>query len=178
MDILKHHPRYNELCTIYGELPATLEKTANKQEDGIDPGSLEARIVKFTFCMVTESGVVEKSKELPCSMDIYQTKGVVGRIFGIRPLGCKLILESEEPDDPSQEDWSCDEMEQDKGEDDKKSGNNSNDPNLDADPAKNIHELNPLPAPKTIREEELLDSTRKLNYYISVKTAHVRVELR
>ena len=183
MSVLGDNPRYDELCKIHGELPATIEEATRDQGNEIDPGTLEARLVKFTFYMVTEAGVVEKHQELPHSMDIYQTKGVVGRLFGVRPLGCKLVWETEELDRGSQEEWSCDEDEEDESEDGERASMDEKESNFTTQPAQSPATKSdpnatfPL-AKNPVKEEELVDGTRKLNYWIEDKVARVRVVLR
>lgn len=95
--IIAKHPRYVELCEIHGE-PAVPRK-----KEVMNPNFLEARLIEFTFympasTMVSQTEVIEKKRELPKGLDAYRLKGVVGRLFGVRPLRLQLIWETGEWD--------------------------------------------------------------------------------
>ncbi len=149
--------RYAELCEVYGE-PAMLRRADEKTSVGA--GTLEARIVKFTFYSTIEGVMSEKKKDIPCSADTYRVKGIVGRLFGIRPSRCRLVWEMGEwdPVGPEEEGWSCSEEDDDgKGlivDDEKKKG------------------------AWVKREVELLDSTKDVGFWIDSREARVRIELR
>ncbi|TAQ88541.1 hypothetical protein B7494_g3162 [Chlorociboria aeruginascens] len=96
--IISQHKRYAELCEIYGA-PVVVRK----DNASIDPDFLEARLIKFTFHMPanTQAGQGEAitiEKEIPKGFDIYRVKGIVGRMFGLRPLSIRLIWETGEWD--------------------------------------------------------------------------------
>lgn len=83
------HPRYEELCGIYGE-PDVIRR------DEINPAFLEARLVNVTFHGPGDLG--REMRRIPKSFDVYAVKGVAGRLFGLSPLGLRLIWETGEWD--------------------------------------------------------------------------------
>ncbi|KAE8452380.1 hypothetical protein EG329_001080 [Mollisiaceae sp. DMI_Dod_QoI] len=110
------HKRYAELCEKYGQ-PTIARKTT----DTINPGFVEARLIKFTFYLPpgAKDEQVERvtiSKEIPKSFDVYRVKGIVGKMFTIPPLSLRLIWETGEWDPVAgyeeEEDSSDDEEEQ------------------------------------------------------------------
>lgn len=162
--ILTEHPRYPELCAIYGE-PAALKK--KDKSTGIAPGTLEARIVEFTFYSIIDGNMVEKKKDIPRSFDVYRIKGIVGRLLGVRPLGCKLIWEMGEWDPVGREEdevWSCSEED---GDDDNQSRTRA----AEAGDQKSREVW-------VKREVELVDGTRDVGFWIDGREARTRVELR
>lgn len=161
--VLTEHPRYPELCTIYGE-PAALKKKA--ESTGIAPGSLEARIVEFTFYSIIDGSMVEKKKDIPRSFDAYRIKGIVGRLLGVRPLGCKLIWEMGEWDPVGKEEediWSCSEEDGDGGERGRS--------RAEAVEGKSRGKW-------VKREVELVDGTKDVGFWIDGREARIRVEPR
>ncbi|KAF4632544.1 hypothetical protein G7Y89_g5575 [Cudoniella acicularis] len=112
--IIAQHKRYEELCEIYGA-PTIVRKGA----DAINPDSLEARLINFTFYKRAkkEGGIDETitlKREIPKSFDIYRVKGIVGRMFGLPPLNIRLTWETgqwdpvagyEENEDSSDDEW-------------------------------------------------------------------------
>lgn len=161
--ILTEHPRYPELCAIYGE-PTALKK--KDESTGIAPGTLEARLVKFTFYSIIDGNMVEKKKDLPRSFDVYRIKGIVGRLLGVRPLGCKLIWEMGELDPVGREEediWSFSEEEE--GDDDQ----DRNRAEADGGDSRG----------KWVkREVELVDGTKDVGFWIDRREARIRVEPR
>lgn len=161
--ILNEHPRYPELCAIYGE------PTALKMKDksaGIAPGTLEARILEFTFYSIIDGNMVEKKKDIPRSFDVYRIKGIVGRLLGVRPLECKLIWEMGEWDPVGREEddvWSCSEEE---GDDADQSRSRA-----EADDGKSRGKW-------VKREVELVDGTKDVGFWIDRREARIRVEPR
>lgn len=161
--ILNDHPRYPELCAIYGE------PTAVKKKDGIAgiaPGTLEARIVEFSFYSIIDGNMVEKKKDIPRSFDIYRIKGIVGRLFGVKPMECKLIWEMGEWDPVGRDEddvWSCSEEE----EDDDDQGRSR----AEADNGKSRGKW-------VKREVELVDGTKDVGFWIDGREARIRVEPR
>jgi tubulin-specific chaperone E len=120
---------------------------------------------------MSNSGVneimTEKQQDIPRTIDIYRLKGIVGRLFGLRPLGCTLVWETGEWDPVKGEEdggWSCDEEEE---EEESKAKTEA-----------------PKPEPKqkkgkwTRREIELVDGTHDIGFWIEGHEARVRVELR
>ncbi|KAI5282685.1 hypothetical protein KEM54_002629 [Ascosphaera aggregata] len=91
--ILRDHPRFQELCEMYGE--QTIDR-AGLGADAINPRSLAARLVNITFYL-PESGQSVK-KEIPKTMDVYTVKAFVARQFNIPPLTFRIVWETEEWD--------------------------------------------------------------------------------
>lgn len=161
--ILTEHPRFPELCAIHGE-PTSLTK--KDESIGIAPGTFEARVVEFTFYSIIDGNVVEKKKDIPRSFDVYRIKGIVGRLLGVRPLGCKLIWEMGEWDPVGREDediWSCSE---EGGEDDDQDRNRA-----EADEGNSRGKW-------VKREVELVDGTKDVGFWIDRREARIRVEPR
>lgn len=161
--MLEENPRYTELCEIYGE-PAVLR---NGGQD-VAAGTLEAMIVEFTFYMIDKEGkmVAEKKKDVPRSVDVYRMKGIVGLLFGIRPLGCRLVWETGEwdPVKGEEEGWSCSEDEDDYDDESR----------VEKDEVMNENEKGNW----VRREMELEDGTKEVGFWIDGREARVRVELR
>lgn len=88
--ILQHHPRYRALCEEYGE-PAIIRKPKANE---VDPNSLTARLITFTF----RYGKDVWKTEIPKSFNIYAVLGVVGKHFGLAPLTLRLTWETGERD--------------------------------------------------------------------------------
>lgn len=86
--ILVQHPRYKELCDIYGE-PDVIRR------DEVNPSFLEARLITVAFHF---EGQQNKVAKIPKSFDVYAVKGVAGRLFGLSPLRVKLVWETGEWD--------------------------------------------------------------------------------
>lgn len=161
--ILNEHPRYLELCVIYGEPTAVKKKDGSA---GTAAGTLEARIVEFSFYSIIDGNMVEKKKDIPRSFDVYRIKGIVGRLFGVRPMECKLIWEMGEWDPVGREEddvWSCSEEE---GDDDDQSRSRA-----EADNEKSRGKW-------VKREVELVDGTKDVGFWIDRREARIRVEPR
>ncbi|KAH7403550.1 hypothetical protein BKA64DRAFT_669327 [Cadophora sp. MPI-SDFR-AT-0126] len=97
-DVVARHPRYAELCEKHGA-PTIVRKEAGI----INPNFLEARLIKFTFCLPPNSRVGQTEEirlegEIPMSFDVYRVKGLVGKMLGVRPLSLSLIWETGEWD--------------------------------------------------------------------------------
>ncbi|KAG6003304.1 hypothetical protein E4U21_002192 [Claviceps maximensis] len=94
--ILAQHPRYTQLCHLYGE-PEVIRRNE------INPSFLEARLVTVVFHRACEEGEYkdkdkEISRRIPKSFDIYAVRGIAGTIFGMSPLKLQLIWETGEWD--------------------------------------------------------------------------------
>ncbi|KAG7006703.1 cytosolic fe-S cluster assembly factor NAR1 [Physcia stellaris] len=158
---LRRHPRYAELCDTHGA-PAIKRETPVSDEP--KPGTLAARLTKFTFYLPpstlpatldTNSSVKEIQRELPRTVGIYKLKGLVGKMFGLRPMGLRLV-------------WETDEWDPVPGLDDDDDWGVSDEEILpDRDPSKWAR-----------REIELLDGTKNVGFWIEGAEARVRVELR
>ena len=97
--IFLDHPRWNELCRIYGEV-----NVARKYEQrGLYiPGSQGARTAKFTFELISGShdrlSELKKTKLIPLTTSTYRLLGIVSSLFDIPYLSVKLVLEMDDLD--------------------------------------------------------------------------------
>ncbi|KAI9050721.1 hypothetical protein LZ554_004841 [Drepanopeziza brunnea f. sp. 'monogermtubi'] len=96
--VISRHPRYADLCERHGPPPIT-----RKEAGVLNPNFLEARLIKFTFYVplntqIGGEGGRRAVREIPMSYDVYGLKGLVGKMFGIRPLSLRLIWETGEWD--------------------------------------------------------------------------------
>lgn len=173
-NITSQHPRFAELCNIYGA-PTVTRKAAM----AVDPNSIAARLITFTFYFPLSPSEhesaepVARTKMIPRAFDIYRLKGIVGRLFGKKPMSLKLTWESGELDPVAgyEEEWdSSDEEEIVEGE-------NNDQLHRKREDAMSADEL--VKTGKWVRREvELVDSTREVGFWIDGKEARVRVELR
>ncbi|KAI9825572.1 MAG: hypothetical protein M1826_006962 [Phylliscum demangeonii] len=191
--VLQQHPRYPALCHLHG--PPTVAR--RPAPGSINPNSLEARLIRFEFCLVRRAGSSSSSmppetkvQKIPRSFDIYRVKGVVGRLFGVRPLSTRLVLETGEwetgewdPVDRAEGEGEEEEEEEEEEEDEEGSkegegpeggGKEGED---DDGTVKARHER-PRRGRWVRRELELPDSTRTVDFWIEGREAKVRVELR
>ena len=163
--VTAQHRRYTELCEIYGapEVP-------RKQAQAINPDFLEARLIKFTFCLPANSKLgrpeaISKMREIPKSFDVYRVKGIVARMFDLKPRKLRLIWETGE--------WDPVAGYEDVGED-------SSDEE-DAD-VQNTNETGAQSIPEKgkwmKREVEIEDSTRQVGFCVDGDAATVRIEIR
>jgi len=168
--ILSSHPRYHGLCALHGA-PEIVRHAA----DEVKKGTMAERIVKFTFYLLPAGSsadeTIEKSAEIPRTVSVYKVKGVVGRLFGMRPLSCRLIFETGEWDPVGGEEgdeWSCSES-----DDDDEAGLNGGEVGKGVDDGQE-----PNRGKWVRREVELVDSTREVGFWVEGMEARVRVELR
>ncbi|KAJ3028299.1 UNVERIFIED_CONTAM: hypothetical protein HDU68_001979 [Siphonaria sp. JEL0065] len=93
--VQEFHPRYRELCGVYGEpevAPASVTSNA-----------LKDRLVVLAFCLF-EGGDVEVKrveKKVPLTMTLRALRALVGRVLGVRGGGFRMrgvggVLEAEE----------------------------------------------------------------------------------
>jgi len=164
--VTAHHRRYKELCTLYGE-PTIIRTDAAT----INPDFLEARLIKFTFHLpegtrADQDVEVTKVQEIPKAFDIYQVKGIVGKLLGLRPLSMRLIWETGEWDPVAGYE---DEEEDDSDEEEELLG-----------AATSISENGDREATGKWmkREVELEDCTRQVGFCVDGMEARVRVEMR
>lgn len=137
--VKRHHPRYAELCDLYGA-PAVVRRHE------INPAFIEARLITIhlsyspsstpatttTATADADSNPMVKTVQIPKSLDVYAVKGIVARILGLsgtstgtstgrkRPLDLRLIWETGEWDPVADFDQRVDEDssdEEDEGED-------------------------------------------------------------
>lgn len=184
-NILSKHPRYTELCEIYGE-PTFKRATDASQSTTINPRSVAARLVNFKFYipvsspLTTEGKKREQSCEIPRTFDIYRIKAIVSRLFGLPPLKFKLIWETDEWDPVEEvniggEEWDSD-SEGDQQEDVRVShetGSGSESGKMQA-PVMTKEDGSKF----VKREVELVDSTRQVGFWFddNLREARVRIE--
>lgn len=106
--------------------------------------------------------LIEKKKLIPRTIDVYRLKGIVGQLFGLRPISVKLIWETDEWDPVGEGDggWSVSEDESDE------------ESRLDRAARKKKDDK------WARREMELVDGTREVGFFVESRQARVRVELR
>lgn len=163
LSVISQHKRYAELCEKYDK-----PDVIRKGPETTNPDFLEARLIKFTFymppnTMPDQKVVTERKKEIPKGFDIYRVKGIVGRLFDVKPLHVRLIWETGEYDpmagyEEEEDDTSNDEDEDTKMADIKAPTNE--------DKGKWMK-----------REVEIEESTRQLGYCFEGLEVRVRVEV-
>lgn len=87
-EVLKGHPRYEELCEEYGR-PVDVDRKVLR----VNPNSLAARLLKVKFYLDNDK-MRSYEAEIPMSCTAYTVLGMVGKKFGIRPLKCRLLWET------------------------------------------------------------------------------------
>lgn len=163
INVTSQHKRYAELCEKYYK-PDVIRKGS----ETINPDFLEARLIKFMFYMPPntlpgQKEAIEKRKEIPKGFDVYQVKGIVGRLFDIKPLYVRLIWETGEYDPiAGYED-----------EEDDSSDNEDEDTKIAATKTS----MNEDKGKWMKREVEIEDSTRQVGYCVEGMEARVRVEV-
>ncbi|KAL2005838.1 hypothetical protein VTN00DRAFT_10331 [Thermoascus crustaceus] len=189
--ILAQHPRYSELCEIYG--PPAIKRASDPARGGaaVNPRSLAARLVNFRFYLSPSSQfpehvrkhdnkVQEHAQEIPRTFDIYRVKAIVSRIFGLQPLSFRLIWETEEWDpideaNVGEDEWDSSAEEEEganvedvKDEEEKRKGGTDTDTVVTREDGNKFVK----------REVELVDSTRQVGFLFSddLREARVRVE--
>ncbi|RYP54352.1 hypothetical protein DL768_000926 [Monosporascus sp. mg162] len=173
-EVTKQHKRYAELCELYGP------PVVNRKKE-INPAFLEARLVTVQFVLHRaekggEKAAVERTTRIPKSFDIYAVKGIAGKLFGLRPLGLRLIWETGEWDPVAGFD---DEVEDSSEEEDEGQG----DARLDRQEAANSFTEGSQPDARAAgkwvkREVELNDGPRQLGFCVDGLEAKIRVEAR
>ncbi|KAH7328929.1 hypothetical protein B0I35DRAFT_31013 [Stachybotrys elegans] len=157
--VLAQHPRYAELCEVYGE------PYINRQQE-VNPSFLEARLVRVTF---HRSDGDTKTTRIPKSSDIYAVKGIAGRLFGLQPLTLRLVWETGEWDPV--------------GGFDDKDGDSSDEEDLDAVGVGKLLDTDlDEDAEKTAgrwvkREVVLKDGPRQLGYCVDGLNVMIRIEV-
>lgn len=159
-EIKSRHPRYADLCEKHGAPPI-----AREEAGVVNPNFLEARLIKFTFYMSPNTHEQQEApkmtREIPMSFDVYGLKGLVGKMFGIRPLSLRLVWETGERDPVA----GYEDFEDEDGEDG--AGEVSNDLKETREKGKWMK-----------REVEIKDGTRQLGNLVDGLQATVRVEIR
>ncbi len=152
----------------------------------MNPDFLEARLIKFTFyippkTLPDQDSVISRVQEIPKGFDIYQVKGIVGRLFGLRPLTLRLIWETGEWDpvagyeDEEEDSDEDDEVEFEESQENARGHSDDYTPSLEADNRE-------LPMGKEKgkwmrREVELENGTRQIGFWLDGMDAKVRIEL-
>ncbi|PWY80595.1 tubulin-specific chaperone [Aspergillus heteromorphus CBS 117.55] len=176
--ILAAHPRYKELCEIYGQ--PVIRRVEAGSAGAVNPRSIAARLVKLIFHLrrtaaasnsadiaqhgepasTAEQSAV-KTKEIPRSFDTYQVKAIVSRLFGLPPYTFKLVWETDELDPVSRE----------KMEDDE-------DWDSEDDDAVQGHDEAPADGPGFVkREVELVDTTKDIGFWFQADLAEARIRV-
>lgn len=183
--ITNQHPRYTELCTLYGE--PTVTRTA---PDTVGVHTLAARLIDFTFvfCPSVPHGpgtdgadgtqmVMEKKKQVPRGFDVYRLKGIAGRLFSLPPMQLRLMWETDEWDPVGGEEddmgWSCSEDEELVG-----GHGDGRCAEMEGGDVVKLEEAGREEHGWVTREVELVDGTREVGFWIEGRAARVRVELR
>lgn len=176
--ILSTHPRYSELCDLYGEPTITRAVVSDASgQRAIHPGSVAARLIKMAFRLSDPSSATEPKsgkqhepnaqgqiKEIPASFNSYQVKALVSRLFGLPAYGFKLIWETDE----------FDPVEKDVNEEnfmdlDDKSEDEMQDRACDSS--------EPDGSRFVRREVELVESTRDIGFLFQGETGEMRIRV-
>jgi hypothetical protein len=183
--ILITHPRFAELCEIYGE-PGVKRASDNPQGVAINPRSVAARLVNFRFYLslststsaVSEERKREQTQEIPRTFDVYRIKSIVSRLFALPPLKFRLIWETDEWDPVEEfniggEEWDSDDGEEEQAKDIGDEAGHRNE-------ASSISVFTKADGSKFIkREVELADSSRQVCFWFddNLREARVRIEV-
>lgn len=157
-DVLALHPRYAELCEIYGE-PSIVRRP------DVNPAFLDARLVNVSFHY---QDTVEKTSKIPKSFDMYAVKGIAGKLFGLAPLRLGLVWETGEWDPVA-------------GFDDQE-GDSSDEEDADEERERQgidthaTEDTSGKPGRWVKREVELKDGPRQLGYCVDGLDVKIRVE--
>ncbi|KAL2809912.1 hypothetical protein BJX63DRAFT_403819 [Aspergillus granulosus] len=169
-DILKAHPRYNDLCQIHGEPLITRATKPSGPNAAVNPRSVAARLVRIAFHLnpkTISSDIYSTNgitvKEIPRSYDVYQVKAIASRLFDLTPFDFRLIWETDELDPVSKENMDF-EDEWDSEDDDE--------PQVSTVQS---HENDKF----VKREVELVDTTKDIGFWFQpdLVEARVRIEL-
>ncbi|KID90223.1 Cytoskeleton-associated protein, Gly-rich domain protein [Metarhizium guizhouense ARSEF 977] len=154
--ILVQHPRYKELCDIYGE-PDVIRR------DEVNPSFLEARLISVTFHF---EGGQTKTCRIPRSFDVYAVKGIAGKLFDLPPLRVKLVWETGEWDPIA----GYDDRDGDSSDDEELRGDET------AEKAQEIGGMNGKSGRWIEREVELKDGPKQLGYCVDGLDVSIRIE--
>ncbi|KAM5380213.1 hypothetical protein ACJZ2D_003664 [Fusarium nematophilum] len=160
-EVLALHPRYAELCDIYGE-PSVVRRLE------VNPAFLEARLVTVGFHF--QGREEEKVAKVPKSFDIYAVKGIAGKLFGLSPLKLGLVWETGEWDPVA-------------GFDDQEGGSSDEEEAEEERERRgvDVHAADDSagkPGRWVKREVELKDGPRQLGYCVDGLDVKIRVEAR
>jgi hypothetical protein len=151
--VLIQHPRYKELCEIYGAPDVT-------RRNEINPSFLEARLITAAFHYETTQ---KKVCKIPRSFDIYTVKGIAGKLFGLAPLGVKLVWETGEWDPVA-------------GYDDGDADSSEDEEQIMDPAAAEVVAVNAKSGRWIKREVELRDGPKQLGYCVDGLDVAIRVE--
>ncbi|CAM1507021.1 Fc.00g066620.m01.CDS01 [Cosmosporella sp. VM-42] len=158
--VLDLHPRWAELCEIYGE-PSVIRR----QE--VNPAFLESRLISVEFQL---EGNQTKIVKIPKSFDIYAVKGLVGTMFGLSPLKLGLVWETGEWDPVAGfDDQEGDSSDEEEAEEERE--------RQGIDLAA-VEDIAGKPGRWVKREVELKDGPRQLGYCVDGLDVKIRVEAR
>lgn len=166
--VKSRHKHYVKLCEKHDT-----QTSARRPAGEIDPDSLEARLIKFTFYLPEDTlpgqkKAIVKSQELPKDFDVYRVKNIVGKRFRLRPLSLRLIWETGQFHHLTR----YEEERQGQEEDDEEEGegdiNNTRSSPLPPDKGKGVLRK---------REVELVNGTRPVGILVDGMEVIVRVEI-
>lgn len=171
-DILAKHPRYHELCEIYGEPVLRRVSASIGSGVAVNPRSVAARLLRMAFYLRRKLPVSDSSstnpdnvlkeeikvKEIPRSFDTYQVKAIVSRLFGLAPYEFRLVWETDELDPVCKQN-----IDDEDGWDSEDEGANPPHPSDGSAFVK--------------REVELVDSTRDIGFLFQSDLAEARVRV-
>ncbi|OKP12754.1 Tubulin-specific chaperone E [Penicillium subrubescens] len=159
--ILAAHPRYAELCELYGE--PTVTRAVERDGSGkrvIHPRSVATRLIKLAF-QLSESQVCVK--EIPTSFDSYQVKALVSRLFHLAPYSFRLVWETDE--------W--DPVEKKTGDDGVAGWDEDSDDEMQA-----TAPVSSADTSRFVRREiELDDSTRDIGFLFQGETGEMKIRV-
>lgn len=159
--VLELHPRYAELCEIYGE-PSVVRRTE------VNPAFLEARLINVGFHY---EGNEAKTKRIPKSFDIYRVKGIAGKLFDISPLKLGLVWETGEWDPVAGfDDQEGDSSDEEEAEEERE--------RQGVEELAAVDDSSSKPGRWVKREVELKDGPRQLGYCVDGMDVMIRVEAR
>lgn len=159
--IIANHKRFADLCDLYGA-----PTVVRARRTTINPNFLEARLIKFTFVRpFPDLPETIKIQEIPKGFDVYRVKGIVGKLFALRPSGIRLIWETGEWDPVA-------------GYEDEENSADDDDDNEEITEVDANAESKRAKGQWMIREVELEDSTRQIGFCVDGMDARVRVESR
>lgn len=176
--ILSTHPRYSELCDLYGE--PTIARAVAADGSGkrtVHPRTVAARLIKMAFRLsnsssstgsekekFNESNAPGHVKEIPASFDSYQVKALVSRLFNLPAYGFKLFWETDEFD-PVEKDVSEEGVIDSDGDSE------------DEMQMRQRGSSEPNASRFARREVELVDSTRDIGFLFQGETGQMRIRV-